>query len=245
MPHKLLLNCDLGEGYGSWTMGRDEALMPWLDQASIACGFHASDPDTMARTIALAKRHQVTIGAHPGYHDKEGFGRRSIPHSPAGITHLVLYQAGALTALAELPALDYVKPHGALYNDMMRDEAIFRAVLEALVRLPGHPRLMLLATPNHSHYTRLAQQVGVDLLREAFADRAYLDDGGLVPWQLPGAVLDDVEQIRERVRHLRDTGEILSVTGKVLKLAPDTLCVHSDHAQAVAIARAAREALSA
>ncbi|WP_116473451.1 5-oxoprolinase subunit PxpA [Zobellella maritima] len=245
MPHKLLLNCDLGESYGAWTMGQDEALMPWLDQASIACGFHASDPDTMAGTIALAKRHQVTIGAHPGYQDKEGFGRRSIPHAPASITHLVLYQAGALTALAGLPALDYVKPHGALYNDMMRDEAIFRAVLEALVRLPGHPRLMLLATPNHGHYTRLAQSAGVELLREAFADRAYLDDGGLAPRHLPGAVLDDVEQIRERVRHLRDTGEILSVTGKVLKLAPDTLCVHGDNANAVAIARVARQALSA
>lgn len=245
MAHKLLLNCDLGESYGPWTMGQDEALMPWLDQANIACGFHASDPDTMAKTITLAKQHGVTIGAHPGYQDKEGFGRRSIPHSPASITHLVLYQAGALMALAGLPALDYVKPHGALYNDMMRDEAIFCAVLDALVRLPGHPRLMLLATPNHVHYTRRAQAAGVALLREAFTDRAYLDDGSLAPRRLPGAVLDDVEQIRERVRHLRDTGEILSVTGKVLKLAPDTLCVHGDNANAMAIARAAREALSA
>lgn len=160
-------------------MGSDELVMPWVDMANIACGFHASDPHVMAKTVALAKHYNVKVGAHPGYQDLSGFGRRSIPHTAAQITEIVLYQVGALKAFCQYHdvPLHYVKPHGALYNDMMADEEVFRAIAEAVsvFALP----LMILATTDNQRYLDIADIFDVPLLFEAFADRSYQEDGRL------------------------------------------------------------------
>ena len=175
---RLRLNCDIGESYGPWNMGCDRQVMPHIDMANVACGFHASDPDTMASTVQLAQAHQVIIGAHPGYDDKVGFGRRSIPCSPPTITHLVQYQVGALQAICQLykTQVAYVKPHGALYHDMMKNQQVFQAILQAVAAFASRMaarenkvKLMIQAKPGIETYKAMAQSMKVELLYEAFA----------------------------------------------------------------------------
>ncbi|MGF1700360.1 5-oxoprolinase subunit PxpA [Photobacterium makurazakiensis] len=242
------LNCDMGESFGCWQIGNDNAVMPWVDMANIACGFHASDPNHMSETVRLAKKHGVEVGAHPGYDDKQGFGRRSIPHTSAAISHLIAYQIGALNAICQFHdvAMTYVKPHGALYNDMMAEEGIFIAVLESISRLnPSLEKplkLMVLARADNTTYRDLAAKYNVELLFEAFADRAYDDTGLLVPRSKSGAVHHDSKRIRRQVAEL-SAGFITTASGTKLLLQADTVCVHGDNEQSIAVVKSLYEDL--
>lgn len=245
-PHnRLLLNCDMGESFGPWTMGRDEEVMPLVDLANIACGFHASDPVTMTRTVLLAKRAGTGIGAHPSYPDLQGFGRRSMQCSPLEIVSLVQYQLGALAGLAKVHGLElsHVKPHGALYNDMMCHESVLRAVLEAVSTYDASLPLMVLATADNEAVGEIADEFGVPLWFEAFADRAYDEHGFLVPRSMPGAVYRDPEAIVAQALSLATRGQVETLEGKLLSLNATTLCVHGDNEESVQAVRRIRELL--
>lgn len=239
----LLLNCDLGESLGPWIMGRDPEVMPLIDMANIACGFHASEPLTMSRTVQLAVQSDTTIGAHPAYPDLVGFGRRSMQCSMDEITAMVRYQVGALTGLcrAHGTTVRYIKPHGALYNDMHRDDDILRAVMRAASDHDGALALMVLAQADNGPVQKVADEFGVPLILEAFADRVYTDDGELMPRQQPGAVLTDQASILKQVRGLVETGTVITQSGQSLRLSPGSICVHGDNTQAVAAIQAIRD----
>ncbi|GAB6260205.1 5-oxoprolinase subunit PxpA [Photobacterium sp. CCB-ST2H9] len=243
------LNCDMGESFGCWQMGNDAAVMPWIDMANIACGFHASDPDIMSETVACAVAHQVMIGAHPGYDDKPGFGRRSIPHSPVEIRHLVAYQTGALEAICQLHGghVAYVKPHGALYHDMMGNPAVLEAILTATAAMNRQRAtplsLMVLAQRDNRAIEAIAQQYQVSLLFEAFADRAYDEQGKLVARSQPGAVHHDNNRIRQQALELA-SGHVTTLNGRILSLRADTLCVHGDNPESIATIADIRKAMT-
>ena len=230
----LLLNCDLGESFGARAMGMDEEVMPYIDQANIACGFHAGDPMVMQRTLALACEHNVMVGAHPGYSDLEGFGRRSITHSPEEIMALIHYQVSALDGMAKTQGweMQYVKPHGALYNDMMVDVETRRAVMKSVAGFYRPVKLMLLATPWADEHRVEAEQLSVELWFEAFADRCYDDDGTLLSRAKSGAV-HGREKILAQVTQLKEEGTVTTVGGHTLALNADTLCVHGDNPEGV------------
>ncbi|MDO3722286.1 5-oxoprolinase subunit PxpA [Marinobacter sp. chi1] len=240
------LNCDLGESYGAWTMGQDEAVMPLIDMANVACGFHAADPVVMRKTVALALKHGVEIGAHPSYHDLAGFGRRSISHSPEEIHALLLYQLGALDGMcrAEGAEIQYVKPHGALNNDMMQDDDLLRTVARALASYRSDLPLMIPATRRHREQRSIIESMGVPVLLEAFADRAYTDEGQLVPRSQPGAVHTDPETIVAQATSFAHEQGVSSHTGQWLDLPADSLCVHGDNEAALQAIVAIREALA-
>jgi len=237
---RLQLNCDMGEGFGIYTMGLDEHIMPYIDMANLACGFHAGDPLTMSKSVALAVEHDVAIGAHPAYPDLVGFGRRDMQCSPEEIEAMILYQIGALDTICQVhnTKVTYVKPHGALYNTMMRDETTFRSILTAMHKYDNSLKLMILATDKNDHYQNIADDFSVSLLFEAFADRAYTKEGSLVPRSQEGAVIDDVEHIIERVKSLTLSNTLESIDGDILHLKADTLCVHGDNQEALAIIKA-------
>ncbi|PAU78647.1 hypothetical protein CK501_13235 [Halovibrio salipaludis] len=241
----LRLNADMGESFGPWAMGMDEAVMPVVDLANVACGFHASDQDHMRRTVQLAVSHGVTIGAHPAYPDLMGFGRRSMACSADEIENLVLYQIGALSAFCRAAGTDvhYVKPHGALYNDMMKNHDILAAVMRAVKAFDPGVALMTLSTRDNHPVRSLAAAHGVPLWLEAFADRAYDDDGHLLSRSNPGAVHADPETIIEQARRIA-RGETLTTSGGgELILEADTLCVHGDNPDSIAAIRRIRDAI--
>ena len=229
------LNCDLGESFGSWQMGLDDAVMPYIDMANIACGFHAGDANVMARTLKLAKQHGVSIGAHPSYPDLQGFGRRSMAMSHSEIVNMLRYQIAALDGMARTAGtqISYVKPHGALYNDMMSKPEVFDAVLEAVAGYYQPLKLMILASAEQQQYRELAGRHGVALLFEAFADRRYTDTGSLTPRSQPGAVLSGAEVLAQ-VTQLVKLGFVTTDSGNTLALKADTLCVHGDNPAALA-----------
>lgn len=237
------LNCDMGESFGVWTMGADEQVMPYVDMANIACGFHASDPHVMSKTIDLAIQNDVMIGAHPGYPDLQGFGRRSLHFSDDEICELLIYQIGALKALCESKnaELSYVKPHGALYNDMMQDKAIFRAIVDAVscFNVP----LMILASSNNQDYLDIADRFDVPLLFEAFADRTYLANGQLTPRSMPNSVLTSEEAILSQVQQIARYGKVTSADGFIIPIEADTLCVHGDNPHATLLIEKIRNCL--
>jgi len=230
----LRLNCDLGESFGSWKMGLDEHAMPFIDQANIACGFHAGDANVMQQTLALAKQHKVEIGAHPAYPDLQGFGRRSLQCSASEIINLIHYQVAALDGMARCQGLSlgYIKPHGALYNDMMSNPAVWQAVLQAVARYHQPLKLMILATADAATYQADAAAVGVSLLFEAFADRRYTDEGKLTPRSQAGAVLHG-DAVIQQVQQLLQHGSVTTQSGTLLPLQADTLCVHGDNVAAI------------
>lgn len=229
------LNCDMGEAFGAWTMGRDEEIMPFIDQANIACGFHASDPLTMQTTVALAKQHQVTIGAHPAYPDLVGFGRRNMDIAPAELKALIQYQVGALQAIchAQDTHVTYVKPHGALYNTMMQDMRVLESVMQAVSELNSELILMVMATPEADQIRLLAKRYGLTLWFEAFSDRLYTDAGRLTPRQQANAVHKDFSLIEQQVTQLAQQGSLITESGTSLAVHADTLCVHGDGEHAV------------
>ncbi len=245
--NKIRLNCDMGESFGVWSMGDDAHAMPLVDQANLACGFHASDPLTMQRTVALAVQHGVSIGAHPAYPDLLGFGRRHIACSAEEVTALVLYQLGALDAFCRAAGTEvaYVKPHGALYNDLVRDDALFNAVLMACASYREGLPLMVLALADNSRERQLAQAAGVPLIFEAFADRAYLADGQLAPRRLSGAVHHDPQRILQQALAIAQGEPFADIDDQPLQLRADSLCVHGDNADALAVLRRLRASLDA
>lgn len=247
MSTRILLNCDMGESFGAWTMGDDAHAMPLVDQANLACGFHASDPLTMQKTVALAVRHGVRIGAHPAYPDLVGFGRRHMVCSPEEVKALVLYQIGALDAFCRAAGatVQYVKPHGALYNDLVRDDTLLNAVLEACLQFREGLPLMVLAKTDNTREQQLAEKVGVPLLREAFADRAYMPDGQLAPRREAGAVHHDPERILSQAIAISRGDSFPGFDGQPMCLTADSLCVHGDNAESLAVLRRLRAALDA
>ncbi|MGE1083638.1 5-oxoprolinase subunit PxpA [Pseudomonas shirazensis] len=243
----LLLNCDMGESYGSWRMGLDAEVMPYIDCANIACGYHAGDPSIMRRTVGLALQHGVTIGAHPAYPDLVGFGRRSIACSNEEIRDLLHYQIGALDGICKVQGgrVAYVKPHGALYNDMMADPVKLRAVLEAVAAYDSSLPLMLMATADDYATQQMGDELGVTLWFEAFADRGYTASGHLLSRRLPGAVHHEPALIIEQALRLARGETLLADDGSALRLNASTLCVHGDNDSSLAAVRQIRQALDA
>ncbi|WP_404437114.1 5-oxoprolinase subunit PxpA [Stutzerimonas chloritidismutans] len=242
---RLLLNCDIGESFGAWTMGLDAEVMPFIDCANVACGFHASDPQIMRRTVALATQHEVKVGAHPAYPDLVGFGRRSMACSPDEVENMLLYQIGALDGIcrAEGTQVRYVKPHGALYNDMMLKPELLRAVMKAVIAYSQALPLMLMSTRDNSAAQTLADELGVTLWFEVFADRAYDPNGRLVSRDQPGAVHHDTDTVAAQALSLATGKALVASDGSPLRLLADTICVHGDNAGSVAAVQRIRQAL--
>jgi UPF0271 protein len=243
-PRAIDLNADLGEGFGVWRLGDDDALLGIVTSANVACGFHAGDPSIMGRVCTRAAQAGVAVGAQVSYRDLAGFGRRFIDVEPAELTDDVLYQLGALDGIARVSGtrVSYVKPHGALYNAVVGHEDQARAVVEAVAAYDE--RLPVLGLPG-SALLRAAEAVGLRAVREGFADRGYTAAGTLVPRREPGAVLHDAAQVAERAVRMAVDGEVLAVDGTRVPVAVDSVCVHGDTAGAVALARAVRTALEA
>lgn len=238
------LNADLAEGYGVWELGDDEAMLDIVTSANLACGFHAGNPVGLARTCLAAQKRGVRIGAQVGYFDLAGFGRRQIDVAPAELTADVIYQIGALQALARAAGstLGYVKPHGALYNTIVADRGQARAVAEAVHAVePGLPVLGLAG----SVFFEEAQRLGLRTVAEAFADRAYQPDGRLVPRTQAGAVLHDPTEIARRVLAMVQTGTVTALDGSTIGIEAQSVCVHGDSPGAVDIAAAVRDRLLA
>ena len=242
---RLLLNCDIGESFGNWTLGLDAEVMPFIDCANIACGFHAGDPGIMRKTVGLALANNVLIGAHPAYQDLAGFGRRSMAYSAQELQDLLHYQIGALDGIcrAQGARVSYVKPHGAMYNDMMANPAQLRAVVQAVAAYDASLPLMLMATRDNSAAQAIGDEFGLTLWFEAFADRAYDPQGHLVSRQLPGAVHHDSEIIVQQALTISRGQALTASDGSALVLQANTLCVHGDNASSIAAVQRIREAL--
>jgi 5-oxoprolinase (ATP-hydrolysing) subunit A len=241
-PSSIDLNADLGEGFGAWKIGDDDALLGVVSSANVACGFHAGDPSIMRRVCDRAVASGVAIGAHVSYRDLEGFGRRRLDVTPAELRDQILYQVGALAAIAAAAGgrVAYVKAHGALYNVAADDPVVARAVAAA-VRDCGAD-LAMLCLPG-SAQARAAGSAGVPAVAEGYLDRAYDLRGRLVPRGQPGAVIHDAEQVTARALGLAMTGSVLSSDGQVVEVAPRSLCVHGDTPGALDLARRVRHAL--
>jgi len=236
------LNADLGEGFGSWAMGDDSALLDVVTSANVACGFHAGDPSIMRRVTAEAVAREVAIGAHVGYADKAGFGRRFVDIEPTALRDEVVYQIGALDAFARIAGdrVRYVKPHGALYNTIGHHEEQAAAVVGAIVDYDRS--LPVLGLPG-SAWLRLAAGAGLTVVHEAFADRAYTPEGTLVSRREPGSVLHDADEIASRCAAMATGQSIHDSAGGSLTVSPASICVHGDTPGAVDIARRVRTAL--
>jgi len=238
------LNSDLGEGFGVWTLGDDEALLGVVTSANVACGFHAGDPDILRRVCYQAAERGVVIGAQVGYRDLAGFGRRAIDVNPGTLTNDVIYQIGALDGFARVAGtrVRYVKPHGALYNTVVHHTAQAVAVVEAILLYDAS--LPLMGLPGSVLLT-LADEAGLHTVTEAFADRGYTPEGTLVPRSEPGALLHDPRQVAERMTRMVMTGRIQALDGTDVTVHADSICVHGDSPGAVEMAVAVRQALVA
>lgn len=238
----MLINCDMGEGFGPWTMGQDALIMPHIDMANIACGMHASDPSVIQKTVRLANKHNVQIGAHPGYADLQGFGRRHIPMSAEELSALFIYQLGALQGIciSENSKIRYVKPHGALYNDMMANDKIFNILLNALARYNPKLPLMIMAVPDKQRYIEMANKHNINLIFEAFMDRSYQKDGRLTARDSERAVFTRVTDILKQAEGLIKQRTVQTICGETLLVDADTLCIHGDAQHALEIAKKLR-----
>jgi UPF0271 protein len=235
------LNADVGEGFGNWAVD-DAEILSVVSDANIACGFHAGDPDTLARTCALAARHGVGIGAHVGFHDLRGFGRRYIAVPQATLTNDVVYQIGALDAFAtaEGATLSYVKPHGALYHSAARNDDHAHAVVDAIASLK---RPLSLLCQTGSLLAQYAQQAGITVISEGFMDRTYTAAGTLVPRTEPGAVITDAATAAEQAVQMVTTQTVATAEGSPIPMHVQSLCIHSDSPGAAHLARTVRSAL--
>lgn len=240
---KIDLNSDLGEGFGPWAMGDDAAMLDIVTSANIACGGHAGDPETMFATLSQAAARGVVIGAHPGYADREGFGRRIIPMTPAGIGRMVAAQIGALAGVAALAGAEmrYVKPHGALGNLAADDRSAADAIVAAVAAQPD--RLSVLAISG-TELELAARAAGVQVFSEIFADRAYLPNGRLVPRSRPGAVLHDADQAADRLIEFLESGRMPVLDGGSVPLDAHSICIHGDTAGALDMAQVIRARLA-
>jgi len=238
------LNCDMGEGFGVYSIGNDEQVMPFITSANIACGFHAADPETIWKTIKMAKASNVAVGAHPSYPDLVGFGRRPMEVSPDEVLADVLYQIGALSAFCKREGvrLQHVKPHGALYNKAAVNSAIALAIAEAIKTID--PELYMVCLSN-SEMVTAAQSVGIRYVEEVFADRAYTMEGKLVPRTQPGAVIHDPAEAAERVLTMVRDRCVIAIDGTPVPLTAQTICVHGDTAEAIEMIRIIKNRLEA
>ena len=237
------LNCDLGESFGPWEMGHDAEMIELATSVNVACGFHAGDADIMRKTVELAKVRGVSVGAHPGYRDLHGFGRRVIPGlTSSEIENLIAYQIGALQAIATAAGhkVTHVKAHGAISNHACEDDMTAQAIANAIKAVD--PNLVFVVLAN-SKLVTAGERANLPMAHEVFADRAYEDDGNLVSRRKPGALLHDAKAIADRVVRMVQDGAVTSVTGKILKTHIDTICIHGDNPTAVEIARGVRKAL--
>jgi UPF0271 protein len=240
------LNSDVGESFGRYTLGLDEAVIPLISSANIACGFHAGDPAVMRRTVALARDNNVAVGAHPGLPDLLGFGRRAMEVSMQEISDYVTYQIGAIQAFAaaEGVALRHVKPHGALYNMAVKNPQIWETVAAALASVNPDLILFVLAGSNRADLEAMATQYGIRIAFEFFADRAYQPDGSLVPRTQPGAVIKNHESAARRVQQMATEGTVESVDGTEIHLSAETICVHGDNPSALELVKKIRDTLT-
>jgi 5-oxoprolinase (ATP-hydrolysing) subunit A len=239
MATQINLNADMGEGFGAYDIGDDEALLKIIRSASIACGFHAGDPLTMHRVVRRAKEEGVSIGAHPGFNDLWGFGRRRIDMKPDHLEYLVAYQIGALQAMAAYAGA-HVKPHGAL-NNMAAENAEYAMAIGRAIRTVD--RDLIYVALSGSEMETAGRKLGLRVAREGFCDRLYDDDGNLTSRSIPGSVIKDPAAATKRVVDMVRNGEILSRNGKRIARSIDTLCVHGDEPTAIALARAVRTGL--
>lgn len=243
-PHQINLNADLGESFGAWTMGDDSALLQIVKSANVACGFHAGDPTVMQTTVRQAIAQGVSIGAHPSYPDLQGFGRRVMQMSANDLEANLIYQIGALQAIAaaEGGCVTHVKPHGALHNLACADAEVATTVVKALRKLDSS--LILLAPP-YSTLAKAAEDAGQPVRYEVFADRTYLDDGQLTPRSREGAVIHDSQACVSHLLRMLSAKAIVTANGLHLPCRIDSICVHGDGPEAVATAQAIRLALEA
>lgn len=242
MSLRVDLNADMGESFGPWIMGNDAALLEIVTSANVACGMHAGDPDVMAATMGLAAQRGVGIGAHPGFADLQGFGRRRIKLSPDSLANLVRYQVAAAAGMARAvnAQLSHVKLHGAMANMASEDEEMARTAYAAAAQAaPGVPMMVLAATAQQ----RAAQSLGLPIMAEIFADRAYNDDATLVDRSLPGAVIHDPDKAAARMVAMVEAGAILTESGARIETPIHTICCHGDTPEAIEIARQTRRAL--
>jgi UPF0271 protein len=237
------LNSDVGESFGRWQLGDDDAVLALVTSANVACGFHAGDPSTLRRCCEVAARHGVTVGAQVGYRDLAGFGRRFLDAHPTELADDVTYQIGALSAMARAAGttVAYVKPHGALYNAVVHHESQAQAVVDAVRAYD--PDLLLLGLPGSELLVR-AEAAGLRTVREAFADRGYTPEGTLVPRSEPGALLEDPEEVAHRVVRLVIEGVVVAVDGTEVSIQAESVCLHGDTPGAVAMAERVRDRLA-
>lgn len=241
------LNCDMGESYGAYTLGVDDRLLPLISSANIACGWHAGDPLVMNRTVQLAIKHKVSIGAHPGYPDLIGFGRRQMDCSLKEIRAYVMYQVGALQAFCTAggTSLRHVKSHGALYNTAVQNEDILRVIAEAVASIDSDIYLVTLATKSSERTREICRQAGIKVVFEAFADRAYSPQCTLVPRTQANAIIHSPKAAAEQVFRIVSEGMVRAVDGTDIPLDAQTICVHGDTPEAVDIVQQIRLLLEA
>lgn len=240
------LNSDVGESFGAYTLGLDAEVVPLVSSANIACGYHAGDPAVMRRTVALALKHGVGLGAHPGLPDLVGFGRRNMDVSLEEIRDFVACQIGALQAVATIQGarLRHVKPHGALYNMAVQNPDIWDAVAEVMAGIDPALILFVLAGSDRSALETIGRRRGIRIAYEFFADRAYNSDGSLVSRKLPGAVIHDHEVVAAKVLKLVTEARVTAIDGSDIELHADTICVHGDNPEALRLVKRIREALA-
>ena len=240
MDAKIDFNCDMGESFGSYVLGHDDEIINYITSANIACGFHAGDPNWMRRTVELAEKHGVGIGAHPSFPDLPGFGRRNMDIAPNDVKNDVIYQIGALTAFTGPKKLQHVKPHGAMYNMAANNEDLAKAICQAILEVDPNIILIVLAG---SKWSDVAKEMGVRVGLEAFADRAVNADGTLVPRRIPSSVIEDVEEVAERSIKIVTEGKVTAITGEEVCIRADTLCLHSDTPNSIEMASSIKSAL--
>ena len=242
--YKVDLNSDLGESFGAYTIGLDSQVIPYVSSANVACGYHAGDPLVMDQTVAAAKAAGVAVGAHPGYPDLMGFGRRNLACSPKEVKAYVQYQLGALMAFAKAQGvkLQHCKPHGALYNMAAKDMELSLAIAEGIAEVDKDIILMGLAG---SKLLEAGRKAGLRVASEVFADRAYQADGSLVPRKQPGAVIHDKDQAIARTGRMVTQGKVTAVTGEEVSIQAHSICVHGDNPSAVEFVKNIRAALTA
>lgn len=245
MKLKIDLNCDLGESFGNFKVGHDAEIMPFITSANIACGFHAGDPVVIAQTVKLAKENRVAIGAHPGFPDLMGFGRRDMSLSKEEVRNVVIYQIGALKAFAETACmnLQHVKPHGALYNAATRNEGYANAIIDAIEAI--NPKLVVFALAN-SKMAKMAAEAGLRVAHEVFADRAYNPDGNLVSRKAAGAVIENRNLVAKRVVSIVKKKSVKAIDGHTVEFDEvHTICVHGDTSNALELTKAVKKSLLA
>ena len=240
MANEIDFNCDMGESFGMYKMGHDEEVIKYITSANIACGFHAGDPQWMNHTVKLALEHDVAVGAHPSFPDLNGFGRRNMNATSAEVKNDLKYQVGALRAFTGNATLQHVKPHGAMYNMAVNDEDLAKAICEAISELD---RNIILLALSGSKWVDIAENMGVKVAREIFADRAMNADGTLVSRSQAGSVIHDVSEVVERSLRMVTEGKVIAITGEEIEVQAESLCLHGDTPGAVDMAQAVKAGL--